>query len=96
MMLSYIDYLQSNNIKNITYIDFTDLANEKLKEYQTLNKYIESKYVAGANNYLYIDEVQTCNKFELVINSLHSKHKFDIYLTGSNVFLLSSDLATSY
>lgn len=81
---------------NIIAIDLTKLRFEALKEYHALNDYIESKYVAGVRNYLMIDEVQLCCNFELAINSLHSEEKYDIYLTGSNAFLLSSDLATLF
>jgi len=81
---------------NVIEIDLTKLKFEHLKEYHALNDYIEANYKEDVYNYLMIDEVQLCQGFELVINSLHSEEKFDIYLTGSNAFLLSSDLVTLF
>ena len=97
LMRAYIRYLQSSAPSgNIIYIDFFDLKNNSLKQYIELNSYIENKYMPGVVNYLFIDEVQLCNKFEIAINSLHNSKKYDIYITGSNAFLLSSDLATLF
>lgn len=97
LMRAYIRYLQfSAPSGNIIYIDFFDLKNNSLKQYIELNNYIENKYMPGVVNYLFIDEVQLCNKFEIAINSLHNSKKYDIYITGSNAFLLSSDLATLF
>lgn len=97
LMKAYIEYLQQTDLQsNVIFIDFTDLDFENLKEYHSLYRYIENSYIEGKNNYLFIDEVQLCPQFELAINSLHAKHKYDIYLTGSNAFLLSADLATLF
>lgn len=94
---AFSDYIvKTDTTANIIYIDLTKIKFEHLKEYHALNDYIEGKYRDGVNNYLMIDEVQLCDKFEIVINSLHSDEKYDIYLTGSNAFLLSSDLATLF
>ena len=91
---------QQNNLDNqqlnIISIDFNNLNYENLKNYKSLFEYVESRYIPGAYNVLMIDEVQLCPKFELAINSLHNSNKYDIYLTGSNAFLLSSDLATLF
>ena len=97
LMQAYIEYLKTNcDDINIIFIDFMDLEFEEIKEYHALHSYVEQHYVAGKMNYLFVDEVQMCPKFELAINSLYSKGKYDIYLTGSNAFLLSADLATLF
>lgn len=86
----------NNHELNIINIDFNNLNYENLKNYKSLFEYVESRYIPGAYNVLMIDEVQLCPKFELAINSLHNSNKYDIYLTRSNAFLLSSDLATLF
>lgn len=97
LLLDYIKCLRKTETNaNFIYINFTDLKFDKLKEYHLLNDYVLKKYKAGKQNYLFIDEVQLCPQFELTVNSLYSSGKFDIYITGSNAFLLSSDLATLF
>ena len=81
---------------NIIFVDFMELGNEPLKEYHALYAYVEAHFRQGVENFLFIDEVQMCSGFELAINSLHAKEKYDIYVTGSNAFLLSADLATLF
>ena len=67
---------------------------DKLRNYLSLNNYIESNYIEGKRNFVLIDEVQMCKEFERTINSLHAEEKYDIYITGSNAYLLSGELAT--
>ena len=90
-------WLQTNDPQaNIILINFNFMEYECLMEYHALESYVEDHYQAGMNNYLMIDEVQMCPSFEKAINSLHAKEKYDIYVTGSNAFLQSSDLATLF
>lgn len=97
LMQAYIEYLRNNfEDTNIIFIDFMDLEYEDIKEYHALHKYVEERYDSKKKNYLFVDEVQLCSNFELAINSLYSKNKYDIYITGSNAFLLSADLATLF
>lgn len=97
LLEQFKEYIEKN-IKNynIIYINFSLLEFEQLNEYHKLNDYIESKYIQNKNNFVLIDEVQMCKGFEKTINSLHASEKYDIYITGSNAFLLSSDLATLF
>ena len=97
LMQAYIAYLKAHVPNaNIIFIDFMDLAYEELKEYHALYRFAEAHYQVGKVNYLFVDEVQLCPNFELAINSLYAKGSYDIYITGSNAFLLSADLATLF
>ena len=81
---------------NIIHINFNFTEFEDLLEYHMLESYVENRYSTEVNNYLLIDEIQMCEHFEKAVNSLHAKEKYDIYVTGSNAFLQSSDLATLF
>lgn len=81
---------------NVIHINFNLPEFEKLNEYRTLYDNINSRYKEGVENFVLIDEIQMCDNFEKAINGLHASEKFDIYITGSNAFLLSSDLATLF
>lgn len=97
LMQDYIEYILTNEPDaNVIMINLQDLEYDNLLDYHALHEYVLSKYIKNVHNLVFIDEVQLCNKFELAINSLHSKTIFDIYITGSNAFLLSSDLATLF
>ena len=97
LLESFMTYVRANDPDaNFIHINFNLNSYESLAEYHALNHYIESAYIAGKNNFVFIDEVQMCEGFEKAINSLHASEKYDIYITGSNAFLLSSDLATLF
>lgn len=90
-------YVQKNiPSTNIIHINFNLSKYDNLKEYKALNEYIESNYKEDKENFVFIDEIQMCKGFELCINNLHATELYDIYITGSNAFLLSSDLATLF
>lgn len=90
-------YIQTSNANaNIIHINFNLPEYDALNEYKALYNYVNSNYQNGKENFVLIDEVQICNDFEKAINGLHATEKFDIYITGSNAFLLSSDLATLF
>ena len=81
---------------NIIHINFNIPTYENLMEYHKLYNYIEEQYIDNKKNFILIDEIQMCEGFEKAINGLHALEKYDIYITGSNAFLMSSDLATLF
>lgn len=94
---AFYEYLNSDKeLKNIIRIKLNLKKYESLLNPDKLYEYIDKAYVDGIANYLIIDEVQQCVGFERVINSLYEEERFDIYLSGSNAFMLSSDLATLF
>ena len=94
---AFYDYLINDKAnKNVIRIKLNLKKFESLLNPDNLYDYIDKAYVDGISNYLIIDEVQECIGFERVINSLYEEERFDIYLSGSNAFMLSSDLATLF
>lgn len=97
LLESFIAYLLNNDSEaNIISINFNLPEFDSLLDSKRLYSYINERFLEGKNNYVFIDEVQMCQNFEKTINGLHAQEKYDIYLTGSNAFLLSSDLATLF
>lgn len=97
LLESFIEYVTEHiQSANIIRINFNGLDTEPLTEYHALYRFIEDRYMEGKENFLFIDEVQMCRGFEKTVNALHASEKYHIYITGSNAFLLSSDLATLF
>lgn len=97
LLEAFRDYVEETYTDvNVIHINYNLTKFEDFKDYHVLNDYIENSYKKGVENFVLIDEVQMCPNFELAINNIHALEKFDIYITGSNAFLLSSDLATLF
>lgn len=97
LLEGFIEYLK-NNIPNtnIIHINYNLFQFSILKNAAALNEYVENLYSPQKENFLLIDEVQLCKDFEQAINSFHASEKYHIYITGSNAFLLSKELATLF
>lgn len=95
LMLQYKEYLISQNIKeeNIIYMNFESANWYNIKNYGDLYDYIK-KNIGNGKNYILLDEVQNVDKWEKAVNSLLVDIDCDIYITGSNAYLLSSELTT--
>lgn len=97
LLEAFKDYVEETYADaNVIHINYNLTKFEGFKDYHVLNNHIENSYKKGVENFVLIDEVQMCPNFELAINNIHALEKFDIYITGSNAFLLSSDLATLF
>lgn len=92
----YKDFLLENGVaKNqIISINFEDMDYEELTDYKKLYEYIKSKMIGDKKNYIFLDEIQHVDKFEKVVDSLFIKENTDLYITGSNAYFMSGDLAT--
>jgi len=88
--------INTNKNANIIHINYNLSKFEEVNTYKKLYEYVENNYKENMDNYILIDEIQMCEGFEKAINGFHAEEKFDIYITGSNAFLMSSDLATLF
>lgn len=90
------EYLTKSNIddKHIIFINFEDLSNEKLYNYIALYNHLEKLIVDNEQYYILLDEIQNVKDFQKAINSIYLKNNVDIYITGSNAYMLSSEIAT--
>jgi hypothetical protein len=96
LLSQYQDYLKENDVSDeqIISLNFEELENEELLDYKSLYNYIKGKLCVGKMTYIFLDEIQNVPSFEKTIDSLYVKDNTDIYITGSNSYLLSGELAT--
>ncbi len=90
------DYLKQNGVneEQIISINFENADFEELQDRKKLYEFIKSKLKAGRKTYIFLDEIQNVNEFEKTVDSLFINKDVDLYITGSNAYLLSSELAT--
>ncbi|MCQ2348437.1 MAG: ATP-binding protein [Paludibacteraceae bacterium] len=96
LLQQFRDYLISigTDTSQIISLNFEDIDNEHLCDYHTLYSYIKERLHPSLPTYLFFDEIQQVKSFQKVIDALYIKPNIDIYLTGSNAYMLSQDIAT--
>ena len=97
LLEEFKNYIEKN-VKdyNIIHINYNLTKFEDFNNYHNLIQYVEEHYQEKKTNFLLIDEIEMCIDFEKAINNFHAEEKYQIYITGSNAFLMSSDLATLF
>ena len=92
----YQDYLRANGVKEeqIIAVNLEDFDFFALREPAALHRHIKERLVPGKMTYVFVDEIQHCTDFPSVIDSLYIRKNVDVYLTGSNAYMLSSEIAT--
>lgn len=83
-----------NEPRQIISINFEEMENDNLLNYQELYKYIKERIIENKKTYIFLDEIQNVQFYEKVVDSLYVKDNIDIYMTGSNSYLFSGQLAT--
>ena len=92
----YKEHLKKSGVEDgqIVAVNFEDLDNEALQDYKALYAYLSDRLCSGKMTYIFLDEIQKVEGFEKVADSLYIKENVDLYMTGSNSWLLSGELAT--
>lgn len=96
LLALYQDYLRTQGVADdqIIYVNFEELEYEDLLDYKALYNYIKSRLHPEKTTYIFLDEIQQVVSFQKAVDSLYVKQNVDIYITGSNAYLLSGELAT--
>ena len=96
LLRQYQDALRQRGVseEQIISINFEELENEPLLDYRALYDHIKARLCGGRMTYIFLDEIQKVPFYEKAVDSLSVKENTDIYLTGSNAYMLSGDLAT--
>lgn len=96
LLLQFQDWLLEQGIdqSQIIFINFEDLEYEDLNNYRSLHKYIKENLKKNSKTYIFLDEIQNVDQFPKVLDSLQLNPDIDLYVTGSNAYMLSSEIAT--
>ncbi|MBN7276462.1 AAA family ATPase [Lactobacillus acetotolerans] len=96
LFLLFRDYLKKTGVKDnqIINLNFEDMDFEDLLDPEKLYSYIKKKLLPDQMNYIFLDEIQHVHNFEKVADSLFIKDNVDLYITGSNAYFLSGEIAT--
>lgn len=96
LLTQYQEWLKTEGITDdqIISVNFEELEYEELLDYKKLYYYLKERLAENKTTYIFLDEIQNVSNFEKVVDSLYVKPNIDIYITGSNSYLLSGDLAT--
>lgn len=96
LFLLFREYLRASGVapEQIITINFEDMANESLRDPYALYKYLTNRLDDGKMTYIFLDEIQHVTDFEKVVDSLFIKDNVDLYITGSNAYFLSGEIAT--
>lgn len=96
LFLLFREYLRASGVapEQIITINFEDMANEPLRDPRALYKYLTNRLDDGKMTYIFLDEIQHVTDFEKVVDSLFIKDNVDLYITGSNAYFLSGEIAT--
>ena len=96
LFILFQNYLLNNEVtkEQIISINFEDIDYEELIDYKALYKYIKERLIPNKMNYIFLDEIQNVPNYQKAVDSLFLKDNIDLYLTGSNAYLLSGEIAT--
>ena len=96
LFILFQNYLLNNGVnkEQIISINFEDIDYEELLDYKALYKYIKERLIPNKMNYIFLDEIQNVPNYQKAVDSLFIKNNVDLYLTGSNAYLLSGEIAT--
>ena len=92
----YIERLKADGVGDdqIVFVNLEDEDFAELLDHTKLHEYVKARIVKGKWTYIFIDEIQNCPDYEKAVSSLYLRKQVDIYITGSNAYMLSGELAT--